>query len=78
MADFDDDLANAAQASEEIRDALGRIDDAANALLASGLTERALIVLLRDLTQLKGADIRAVLRALPRLRDFVEQDQHND
>ena len=69
-----DDVLEAAETSEEISDALCRIAEAAEKLLSVGLTERAIVVLIRDKTSLPLSDIRAVLHALTSLTDYVRSD----
>lgn len=75
MSDTADELASeiieATEASADIRDALVKISEAGEALLKSGLTGRAIVVLIKDQTGLPMGDIRAVLRALPQLRQYV-------
>ena len=65
-------LAEAAGDAEDIRDAILKIADAGEALLAAGLTDRALIVLLRDLSGARVSEIRKVLQAIPRLRVYLK------
>lgn len=54
-------------ATEIIAKSIVDLSAAAKKMLASGLTERAIIVLLQDHTKLGQTDIRTVLRALPEL-----------
>lgn len=57
----------AGQHVELLADQLGKLSNAAERLMETGLSERALVVLLQDYTGLGKRDIRLVLRALPRL-----------
>jgi hypothetical protein len=58
---------------EVIATAIQEIATAAQELLSSGLTERGLIILLQDYTGLGKREIREVLRALPKLRAYIEE-----
>ena len=61
------------QAAEDIADTLERIAIAFDMLLAGGLTERALVLLVKDKSQgVSIPDVRLVLKALPRLREFID------
>lgn len=62
------------QSTEIIAEQIERIADAADALLDTGLTERALILLIQDkigATNIGKRQIQDVLDALPRLREFL-------
>ena len=59
--------------TELIAAQLKRIADAGAALLDGPLTERALILLLRDLCAVRQDEIKRVLHAIPRLREYVER-----
>lgn len=64
-------------AQEEVADlaeAILRVAEVGEALLKSGLTKRAIKVLIRDLEPRLGLyDIQAVLEALPRLKGYVQE-----
>jgi methyl-accepting chemotaxis protein len=64
---------NARQVDEQLAASLEQISDAAEGLLKAGLTKRALVLLLDDLTSnaVGKQAIGEVLDALPRLRSFV-------
>lgn len=63
----------AAEASIDIATSLLAMAEAGEKLLASGLTQEALVVLLQHKTRMPMRDIRAVLYAIPDLRDYVSQ-----
>lgn len=59
---------------EMIGEAIMRISDAAEGLTRSGLTERALILLIQDkigVANINKKDIENVLRAIPKLRHYL-------
>ena len=72
------EIIEAAEASEDIREALVRMADAGEKLFASGLNERAIALLVTDRVNRGGAnrinitEVRRVLKALPALRDYLE------
>ena len=66
------EVIEAAEASQDVAEALRAVADAGDRLLASGLTKRALIVLLRDKTGLSMGGIRLLLEALPALRGYTK------
>lgn len=49
-----------------------RLAEVGSSLRGSRLKERAILLLLKDLTSLSMSDIERVLKALPRLREFVK------
>lgn len=52
---------------------IAKLAEVGNSLRASRLKERAILLLLRDLTEgISLADIEKVLKALPRLREFLK------
>lgn len=51
---------------EDIR----RISETTRALFASGLTERAYVILISEATRVKRPDVEKVLKALPKLEDL--------
>ena len=53
-----------------LTEAIIKIHDALDKLTASGLTKRALVVLLHDATSVNRRDISAILDALPRLKQW--------
>lgn len=53
-----------------IANSIGRIADAGKALNVSGLNRRATLVLLHDATGVPMRDIKLILDALPKLRDY--------
>lgn len=59
------------ESTEIIAESIERVAAASEKLLASGLSRRALLVLLKDRTGLNFMDINAVLNALPELRTFL-------
>jgi hypothetical protein len=62
--------------NEEVVDIAGaivRLADLGDALQASRLKQRALILLLHDITKVRKNDIMYVLNALPSLRDYVRK-----
>lgn len=62
------------EAVDLIADQIERLAAAAELLTNTGLTERAILILLRDRTGLGIREIRLVLRALPELREYVAKD----
>jgi hypothetical protein len=63
------------QATELIADAIEQIADAAESLRHTGLSDRALVVLLQDAigpARITRTAIRDVLDALPRLREYLD------
>lgn len=60
------------EAVELVHDQLRAFVDAANRLLVTGLSDRALVVLLHDLTGIGKRDLQRVLDALPELEVFVK------
>ena len=58
-----------------IAEDLKRFCDAADRLLATGLTKRALILLLKDKSGVPQYQISRLLDALPLLRDFYREVQ---
>jgi hypothetical protein len=52
-----------------------RMAEAAHAMMNSGLSERALIVLVNDMTGVTMRDIKQVLKALSNLTTYVEADK---
>jgi len=68
-------LAKARLAGQDISSALVRVADAADALFASGLTQEAIIILLKAKIgrNAKMDDIRLVLDALPELRYYCTE-----
>lgn len=69
----EDEIVVAAEHSDRIADELERLADAAEKLNQSRLTQRTLLVLLKDQTGIPMADIKAVLKALPELRNLVKK-----
>jgi hypothetical protein len=57
---------------ELIASHIARLAEVGNYLRASRLKERVIVLLLRDLTGLSLVDIEKVLKALPRLREFLK------
>lgn len=53
-----------------IAESIGRVADTGKSLRASGLNERATLVLLHDATGVAMRDIKIVLAALPLLRSY--------
>lgn len=53
-----------------IAESIQKIADTGRALHASGLSRRALVVLLADATGLRRGDIGLILDALPKLRTY--------
>lgn len=53
-----------------IADSIGRVSDMGKALRDSGLTQRAVLLLLQDLTGVPRGDIQLILNALPQLRTY--------
>lgn len=51
---------------------IARLADLGERLKNSGLKERAVVLLLKDLSGLSMVDVERVLRALPRLREFLK------
>jgi len=69
-----DDIIEAAEADADIAAALLRVAEAGERLLASGLTKRAIVVLLKDrLGQMQKRDIERVLDALPALKSYLSE-----
>lgn len=58
------------ETTEILAEAIVRIGDAHQKLKASGLNEKAIILLLHDLTKVSRTDVKKVLDALPRLRGY--------
>lgn len=56
----------------ELGEALLRVADAGKKLLESGLTERAVVVLLHDYTGVSKTEIKVILNALPNLGDYTK------
>lgn len=61
---------NPPQSREILAEAITRIGDAAAALKANGLNQKAIILLLNDATGIGKKDIALILDALPRLRGW--------
>ncbi len=61
------------QATELIAERLEQLVEAAQQLLGSGLTFRAIVVLLHDRTGIGKRQIEAVLDALPELREYLAE-----
>lgn len=59
---------------ENLASAITKISDNLDTLLKSGLNKRAIIVLLQDATRIRRGDIKAVLDALPRLKEMYCSD----
>ena len=59
------------QAIELVAEQLEQLVDAAEKLTAGGLTDRAIVLLLHDRTEVGKRDIAAVLQALPELRVYL-------
>lgn len=55
-------------ATEVLAQAICKLSDASNQLLSSGLNKKAIVVLLRDATNLSKRNITAVLDAMGQLR----------
>ena len=55
---------------ENLASTISKISDGFDALLKSGLNEKAVIILLQDATRVRRRDIKAVLDALPRLKEM--------
>lgn len=55
---------------KRIAESILRVGDVGKRLAASGLSRRAILVLLRDATNLPMGDIKLVLDALPQLSKF--------
>ena len=73
------DIIEAAEASSDIADALREVAEAGRKLLASGLNERTIVLLVTDSVN-RGAsnkvgmgDVRRILRALPALTDYLSE-----
>lgn len=66
------DEANVAVPIEVISTHIAKLAEAGEALRNSGLRERGILILLKDLTNLSLNDISVVLKALPRLREFLK------
>lgn len=60
------------EAAELVAEQLRAAVEAVNKLLSSGLTERALVVLLHDLSGIRKGDLYRLLRCLPDLETFLE------
>lgn len=63
------------QSTELIADQIEQIATAADRLWETGLSERAVVILLQDLIgpqRITRTEIRDVLTALPRLREFLD------
>ena len=74
MSEVVDDIIEAHEAGVEIGRALERVADAAEKLMACGITKRAIIVLLKDrLHHIRIGDIEAVINALPELRRYLSE-----
>ena len=67
-----EEIAAAADTSEQIATDLERVADAAEKILEAGLTMKALLILLSHKSGIPQRECKAVLEALPRLREFVE------
>ena len=67
-----EEMKDAAEASSEIVSAVNRVAEAIDDILAAGLTERALILLIKGKTGMAQSDIQNVLHALTRLRDYLD------
>lgn len=59
---------------EDLAEAITSLSDAAERMLNAGLSERAIIILLHDMCKVNRNDIKAVLRALPELKNTYLQD----
>lgn len=57
-------------AFEEIADAVMRISDLGSAIMRSNLKQRAILLLIQDITKLPHGDIKKVLDSLPVLRSM--------
>jgi len=66
------DVLDAASECEEIADSLKAIQKAALELLSSGLTQEALVLLVRIKAGVNKADVESVLWALSHLDDYLE------
>ena len=81
-AEIIDEIMEAHDAGTDIADALLAVADAGEKLLNSGVTKRAILVLIKD--RLHGVGLREidlVVSALPELRQYVreqEQEQEQD
>ena len=67
------DIQEAANASEDIAERLGWLCDATNEMLDCGLTEDAIIALIKEKSgnRVTKDQIKHVIRTLPKLREFL-------
>lgn len=56
----------------DLAEAIIRLADLGDQLKGGPLTEKALVILIADKTGVRRDDIRAVLWALPQLREYVK------
>lgn len=73
----EDDILEAADQAEDLAWSLGMLCHATEEMLKSGLTEDAIVCLLKEKVGNKVAKtgIRGVLRALPKLREFLVEKE---
>lgn len=61
-------------ALSEMADAVKKLSQVGAALRESNLSERAILILLADITKMSKSDIQKVLNALPRLeKEFLKE-----
>lgn len=65
----------AAEASEEIAEKIKEIHTGVQKVLNSGLTERALILLINDASGVGKKDIKSVLDAMESISDYLVGEQ---
>jgi hypothetical protein len=65
----DDDIYDRLKSPESLAKAIVKISDGVSALLAGGLNQRAIVILLHHSTKVAMKDIAAVLEGLKTLKD---------
>lgn len=75
MALDESDIEDAAYAAEDLAQRLGWLCDAANELLDAGLTQDAIVCLVKEKVgnRVSKTDVKTVIEALPRLREFLKK-----